>query len=185
MALGLSNREAARAIGCTHTAINEARKAGRIPALEDGTIALDAVKAWHASRRAPRGGSHGKVSRPAEAASVDGEAAAIARDALAATLSPGGVFATRAEAELARDSYAAHSKRLQYERDLASVLDRKDVRLAVTSAAAACRTRLLAIPAEKSPAISRLKTVAQIEACLRQVITEALEELAEALEKVA
>jgi len=59
---GLSFRAAALRIGCTHRAISVAVRGGRIPLLADGSVLPADVDAWHASRRARRGGANRKVS---------------------------------------------------------------------------------------------------------------------------
>jgi hypothetical protein len=64
---GLTFRAAARRVGCTHRAISEAIKHGRIKLQADGTVSPADVDAWHASRRARRGGARRNVSKRATA----------------------------------------------------------------------------------------------------------------------
>ena len=101
-------------------------------------------------------------------------------EALAAEASNviGDLFGTRAQAELARDSYMAHIRRLQYDREIGKVVEVDRVAAVVGDALARVRTRLLAIPAERSPQLHRLKSVTELQAALLQAINEALNELA-------
>jgi hypothetical protein len=65
MVSGLTFRAAARRVGCTHRAISEAIKHGRIKLQADGTVSPADVDAWHANRRARRGGARRNVSKRA------------------------------------------------------------------------------------------------------------------------
>jgi hypothetical protein len=193
MVVGLSFRAAARRVGCTHRAISVAVRSGRIALQADGTILPDAVDAWHASRRARRGGSRraDTAREVAATAAVAGQAATPGRaeplppismapilPTLPASVLAGGIFADRATAELARDSFMARLRQLEYEERSGRLLDADRVREAITAACARVRTRLLAIPAERAVAVARLRTAPEVQNALQAAVTEALEELA-------
>ena len=202
MLSGLSFRAAARHAGVTHKAIAGAVKAGRIPLLADGTVSPESVDQWSAGRRARRGGATrrypGKsprelpatttqapptpkgqiVSQSASAAAprkppLDG----INPDALASVLAGTGMFHDRASAELARDSYAARLRQLEYEEKAGKLLPTDRVVAAIAKATTSCKSRLLAIPAERAPMMHRCKSPAELEDALRDAITEALQDL--------
>ena len=70
MGESLSFRAAAARVGCTHRAIGQAARAGRIPLQADGTVRAADVDTWHSGRRTRRGGANRKVhaARPPEPA---------------------------------------------------------------------------------------------------------------------
>ena len=190
----LSFRAAAQRIGCTHKAIGDAVEAGRIPLLPDGKVSAEAVDAWNAGRRAKRGGARRKqigapdsnrrkVSTPKGGAAAAGgppapAPAAINLAAFAQTLAAGGMFADRASAELARDSYMARLRQLEFEERSGKLIEVDKVKAEIARACSAIRTRLLAIPSEKAPEIARLKSATLVQAALQDAIQRALEGLA-------
>lgn len=183
MSQNLTNRQAARIAGCSHTAIADAKKSGHLPTLSDGNVTREAVEKWNTERRAPRGGKHRKLATqlagkklPVVLISNDAD---IPEKALAA-LTKEGVFKDRATAELYRDSYVARLRQIEYEREAGKVIEVEHVARIVGESLARVRTRLLAIPAEQAPGLHRLKTVTELQAGLLECITEALTELVEA-----
>lgn len=98
-------------------------------------------------------------------------------DAAAAVVAALGLFPSKAEAELAKESWIAHMRRLQYEREAGKVIEVQHVAKIVGESLARVRTRLLAIPAEQSPRLNRIKTVTELQDALLECITEALQEL--------
>ncbi len=82
------------------------------------------------------------------------------------------------EAERYKVIFDGQLKRLDYDIKSAKVVPVDLVREAVAKEYAKVRTRLLAIPAEQSPWLHRLKTVNEVQDALSKVIHEALEELA-------
>ena len=199
MPKGLSFRAAAARVGCSHVAIGAAVKNRRIPLLPDGTLAPEAVDHWHANRRARRGGNHRKraaklpettslpLDQPGGTEQSTDTVAAVAATlaALPSVVLAGGIYADRAAAELARDSYMARLRQLEYE-ELAGQLVRVDVvRQAITASCVRVRTRLLAIPSEHAPGIARLKDAAAVQGALQHAIVEALDELCIAFGKEA
>jgi hypothetical protein len=181
--LGLTNRQAAKLVGCTHKAIGDAKKTGHLISLSDGSVSPEAVKKWQASRRAPRGGYGDTVSsNPPVKLSTSQVAALLMSDdeqaeRALALLTAEGIFETRAAAELHRDSYIARMKQLQFEREAGQVVEVESVAKIVGESLARVRTRLLAIPAEQAPRLHRLKTVGELQDAILECITEALEEL--------
>ncbi|WP_298284839.1 hypothetical protein [Acidocella sp.] len=97
--------------------------------------------------------------------------------AASAALQTQGLFKSKAQAELARDSWIAHLRRLQFEREAGKVVEVEHVAGIVGQHLARVRTRLMAIPAERSPDLFRAKTVQALQDQLLEVITEALQEL--------
>ncbi|MBB4863339.1 phage terminase Nu1 subunit (DNA packaging protein) [Pseudomonas nitritireducens] len=81
------------------------------------------------------------------------------------------------EAKRVKENYLALREQLEYDRDSKQVVAVEDVARAVGDEYAKVRSRLLAIPSEHAPRISRLKTVLEIQDALHGIIVEALEEL--------
>ena len=190
MATGLSLREAAERVGVSNPAIKKARDAGRINRMADGTIDPDSLDKWSATRRAPRGGANRASERKKPLTNQSGgqqesERERVAKAALAAVLAPGGRFPDRASAELARDSYQAHLRQLQYEERAGKLLGVEKVNQAIADCCSKVRTALFAIPSERAPAIARLKTAVEVQEALRIAITEALEGLPARFDEIA
>ena len=81
------------------------------------------------------------------------------------------------EAKRVKENYLALREQLDYDRESKQVVAVEDVARAVGDEYAKVRSRLLAIPSEHAPRISRLKTVLEIQDALHGIIVEALEEL--------
>lgn len=88
-----------------------------------------------------------------------------------------GTYGSKAKAELVKESYMAHMKRLQYDKEAGRVVEVEYVGRIVGQALARVRTRLLSIPAERAPAIHRMRGVTEVQNALHAAISEALEEL--------
>lgn len=73
-----------------------------------------------------------------------------------------------------KENYLARHQQLSYDLKARSVVMIEEVAKAVGAEYATVRTKLLAIPAERAPAIHRLRTVVEVEDLLRSVIAEAL-----------
>jgi len=76
-----------------------------------------------------------------------------------------------------KENYLARHQQLSYDLKAGTVVLIDEVSKAIGKEYAGVRKKLLAIPAERAPAVHRLKTVAEVEDFLRSVIVEALEEL--------
>lgn len=173
MALGLSIRAAGEVAGVSHTAIRKAAKAGHLRVLPDGTIDPAGISEWKTGRRAPRGGNR---KGDTESVSTDRPKAEAAR-ALEIIMSPGGIFATRAEAEKARDSFVAHLRRLEYETKRGKLIEIERAAQGQEQDYAEVRTKLLAVPPEWAPRMFRCKTILELQDLLTILITETLDVL--------
>jgi hypothetical protein len=113
--------------------------------------------------------------RPAltEIKAEDGETAEEAAERIAVSVAPH----SYEEARRIKENYLALLNQLEYDKESGAVVAVVDVASAVGSALAKVRTRLLAIPAEQAPRVHRVKTVAEVQDVLQEIITEALEEL--------
>jgi hypothetical protein len=194
MSDGLSNRAAGKLAGCSHVAIAKAIEHGHLATLPDGKISPEALDKWNAGRRSARGGNSkpvttqqvtkaGKPERVAMArlakvaAIVDDIGEGATGEEVEAALTKHGIFLSRADAELHRDSYMARIRQLEYEQKAAKVIEVEHVAKIVGDSLARVRTRLLAIPAEQAPRLHRCKTVNELQDAILECITEALEEL--------
>lgn len=77
----------------------------------------------------------------------------------------------------AREQALALREQLELDRELDKVVLVDDVVKQVADQFASVRTKIRSIPSEAAPAIHRCKTVAEVEAKLRELIDESLEEL--------
>ncbi|MBP0492181.1 hypothetical protein [Roseomonas indoligenes] len=169
----LSRSEAARRAGISRPALEKHIRAGRIALTATGEVRVASFDLWlndRQNRDAPA------TRAPVARESVDGSAAADARDALK-LVEAEGVFETRADAERHRDSFIARLRQVEYEREVKAVALIADTAEAVGKEYAAVRSKLLSIPAEHAPRIHRCKTIAEVQAVLTEVVTEALEAL--------
>ena len=103
----------------------------------------------------------------------DDETAAEAAERIVLSLSPHSYD----EARRIKENYLALLNQLEYDQKSGAVVAVTDVAGAVGATLAKVRTRLLAIPAEQAPRVHRVKTVAEVQDLLQELITEALEEL--------
>jgi hypothetical protein len=173
VALGLSNREAAKLAGCSHVAIAKAVKTGRLAAQPDGLIDRDTLSAWNEQRAPRRGGNHKPVTTTVT--THPGETPAQAVDRIIAE--SGIPTHDRPEAERIRANYDALLRQLEYDTKSGMVVAAAEVAAMVGAEYAQVRTKLLAIPAEQAPQIHRLKTVTEVQDALHGMIVEALEGL--------
>lgn len=81
------------------------------------------------------------------------------------------------EAKRVKENYLALREQLEYDRTARLVVAVEDVCRAVGDEYAKVRSRLLAIPSEHAPRISRLKTAQEVQDALHGIIVDALEEL--------
>ncbi len=81
------------------------------------------------------------------------------------------------EAKRVKENYLALREQLDYDRNARLVVAVEDVSRAVGDEYAKVRSRLLAIPSEHAPRISRLKTALEVQDALHGIIVDALEEL--------
>jgi hypothetical protein len=175
--------QTAQALDISKPGVLDAVKRGALKRQADKSFSPADIEAYRAARQGERGPK--PPGRPRSVKPLSDDDLPVETAALAATLRPGGVFANRGEAELARDSYTAHLRELQFKRENGELVGMEGIKLAIAAAAASCKGRLLAIPAERAAQLSRLRTPAQVEDALREAITEALDVLTEGLAKAA
>ena len=120
--------------------------------------------------RASKGNSSGNTLPKVKA----GESA---EQAVERFLTHTGATMTIDEAKRVKENYLALLNQLEYDTESGLVVLVSEVAKAVGEEYAKVRTRLLAIPAEQAPRVHRLKTVSEVQDVLRELITEALEEL--------
>lgn len=181
-------REFARREKCDDKVVRRGIQAGRLPLGEDGKLDADHVgTSWRAAN----------VSRPAQAAdTTDKNAADVSAPAASAVGRPrrGHVPVRNVETpeqailkkmgvplqgiSLARKAHiAAQRDQLDYDKAVGKVVEIGEVAAVVGRQLAAVRTRLLAIPAEHAPRLAMLKTAAEMQDALHQLVVEALTEL--------
>ncbi len=115
-----------------------------------------------------------KVNQTKQLTVQPGETAADAADRV---LLASGAEMDLEEARRVKENYLALLNQLEYDQKSGLVVPVEDVARVADSKFAKARTRLLAIPAEQSPRLHRLKTVTEVQDALQEIITEALEEL--------
>jgi hypothetical protein len=167
---GISLREAARQLGCTHPSLTNAINNGKLTTYPDGSVDLAEVKEWWAGhtptrRGRPPKGSKAPVSSPDSPGPVE------------ELLETRGLFKDRAAAELHRATYAALSEELDYELKAGAIVEIEEIARAVGNEYATVRQKLLAIPAEQAPRLFARATVLQLQDSLLELVTEALTSL--------
>lgn len=189
MSARLSLREFARQAGCDEKQVRRAIDKGLISKGDDGKLSADEVDGqWRKPNR--RGVEklsalpvrttetvrtrRRSADNPASSATVrTGETAEEAAERIVAQQG----LLSLAEALQLKENYLARHQQLSYDLKAGTVVLIADVTASVAKEYAGVRKKLLAIPAERAPAVHRLKTVAEVEDFLRSVIVEALEEL--------
>ncbi|WP_053058584.1 hypothetical protein, partial [Sphingomonas paucimobilis] len=188
MSARLSLREFARQAGCDEKQVRRAIDKGLISKGDDGKLSADEVDGqWRKPNR--RGVEklsalpvrttetvrtrRRSADNPASSATVrTGETAEEAAERIVAQQG----LLSLAEALQLKENYLARHQQLSYDLKAGTVVLIADVTASVAKEYAGVRKKLLAIPAERAPAVHRLKTVAEVEDFLRSVIVEALEE---------
>ena len=187
---GISLREFARRSGCDLKQVRRAVKSGKLKLNLDKSIDPAQLEiTWRRQTRASRK-SEGipKVSSPARVdiknvsttmptplSAVEGEDSPLAiAEKLIANASE---LLSYNDALTLKENYNARLKRLEFDIKSGLVVMAEDVVREVGEEYAKVRTRLLAIPSEQAPRVHRLRTVAEVQSVLQDVISEALEEL--------
>ncbi len=168
---------AAARVGIKKPSVLEAVARGRLKRRADNLFDVAAVDAFIAGRGNVRGGARRGRDAVRQADGNGAPPPAVTLANLPATVLAGGIYADRAAAELARDSYMARLRQLEFEERSGKLVEVAKVKAAISAACAQVRTRLLALPSEKAPLLARLKTAGEIQAALQDAIHEALEEL--------
>lgn len=171
---GLTARQFAEADGCSHTLVNRAIKQGKLRTLDDGTIDPSQIGSpWRKQNRAG-GNKSGNVETVSGVSIQDDETLSQAAERIIAATGP---TMSQAEAERVKENYLALLRQLEYDTKAGAVVEVPQVAKLFGEACSKVRTKLLAIPAEQAPAVHRCQTVAEVQALLSDIITEALEEL--------
>ncbi len=175
-ALGISAREFARRSDCDEKQVRRAVASGKLRLQADGSLDPALVgTGWRRPTKATRR-SADKVKNIADkfADTLASESPAVvaARIVTEAT-----ALLPLNEAIQMKENYNALLKQLEYDKESGLVVMADAVLKEVGEEYAKVRTRLLAIPSEQAPRIHRLKTVAEVQSVLQDIITEALEEL--------
>lgn len=82
-----------------------------------------------------------------------------------------------ADAEKVKENYLALHRKLKYDLESGAVVPVDEVAALFGAGCAKIRTRLLSLPSELAPRVKLMKTAPEIEAAIREGISEALEEL--------
>jgi hypothetical protein len=163
--MGISIREFARRDGCSDMLVRKAIKAGRLPALADGT--LDPLLVGSGWRKANRRGQAKVPSAPADLQEIAHQAVRI----------EGRAPYTLVEAERIKANYLALLRQLQYDRESGAVAPIDEIAAAVASEYAIVRNNLLGIPAKLAPRLCLLRSAEELRAALETEICEVLENL--------
>ncbi|WP_242183108.1 hypothetical protein [Sphingomonas sp. CARO-RG-8B-R24-01] len=189
MSARLSVREFAKRAGCDEKQVRRALEKGLISKGDDGL--LDAEQVGGAWRKPNRRGVEKLSAQPVRTTAnvrtprrrADNSAAApnvrtdeTPEEAAERIVAQAGLLSLKDALEL-KENYLARHQQLSYDLKAGTVVLIEEVTKTVGAEYAGVRKKLLAIPAERAPAVHRLKTVAEVEALLRSVIVEALEGL--------
>ena len=193
MIVGISIREFAKRDGCNDKLVRRAIEEGRLTALPDGKMDPALVgSGWRKSNRreeprpkaptatpepSPRAASAVTCEKPYEAQPLDAPGEGSTAADIERFIESKFPMLSQAEAEKMKENYLALLRQLEYDQKSGLVVRIEDVVAEVAKKFATVRTRLLAIPAEQAPKLHRLKTVAEVQDALQEIITRALEEL--------
>jgi hypothetical protein len=177
----------ARAAGCDEKQVRRAIEKGLLHKGGDGLLSsADVGSGWRKPNRrtiVKIGAARAANVRTASDTSDNSDTAEIVREdetpaqAAERIVTAGGAMLTIDEAVKRKENYLGLLKQLEYDQKSGAVVSVADISKAVGDDYAKVRTRLLAIPSERAPAIHRLKTVVEVEEALRTAIVRALEEL--------
>lgn len=192
MSARLSVREFAKRAGCDEKQVRRAIEKGLLSKDEEGKLSPDDVAGqWRKPNRrgvakiaadtAPDVRTNGNVRTRTPRADKTRVRANVrigetAEEAAARIVSDRPLLPL-AEALQLKENYLARHQQLSYDLKAGSVVLIEDVAKTIGTEYASVRKKLLAIPAERAPAVHRCKTVAEVEDLLRSVIVEALEAL--------
>jgi len=126
----------------------------------------------------PKGNKQGnKGNKPPEFIEVLAEDDETPKDAAERIIQESGAFMDIDEAKRVKENYLALLNQLDYDIKSRKVVLFDDALKSVGEQYARIRTRLLAIPSEQAPRVHRLASVSEVQDCLLDIITEAMEEL--------
>ncbi|MDH4746857.1 hypothetical protein OMP43_22800 [Sphingomonas sp. CBMAI 2297] len=186
MSARLSVRAFAERAGCDEKQVRRAIEKGLLTKGDDGKLSADDVDGnWRKPNRRGVEKIAAKEVRTIENVRTppgrQRKRATVrtdetAEEAAERIVAEGGLLSL-AEALRLKENYLARHQQLSYDLKAGTVVLIEEVQKGVGAEYAGVRKKLLAIPAERAPAVHRLKTVAEVEDFLRSVIVEALEEL--------
>lgn len=187
MVEGISIREFARRDGCSDKVVRRKIESGHLPALPDGKLDPALVgTGWRArpskaSEPAGKSADTLKVSAPVSAdlsavSALDDETLDEAAERLAPSMLS--QFATKADAEKAKETYLALLRKLEYDEKSGEVVKVSEVARIVGAEYAKVRSKLMEIPSSVAPMAVLMKTPEEIRALIEKEVAHALEELA-------
>lgn len=185
MSARLSVREFARQAGCDEKQVRRAIEKGLISKGDDGLLSPDDVAGqWRKPNRrgvvkiANAGADKVRTTRNVRTTADNAKLSALddetPEEAAERIVTEAGDLLPLAKALELKENYLARHQQLSYDLKAGSVVMVSEVAKAVGTEYATVRTKLLAIPAERAPALHRLRTVVEVEDLLRSVISEAL-----------
>lgn len=183
MVEGISIREFARRDGCSDKVVRRKIESGHLPALPDGKLDPALVgTAWRlrpvaTANTPPNGADSPQVSADLSAVSArDDETLDEAAERLAPTMLS--QFATKADAEKAKETYLALLRKLEFDEKSGEVVKVSEVARIVGAEYAKVRSKLMEIPSSVAPLAVLMKSPEEIRALIEKEVAHALEELA-------
>jgi len=184
---GISIREFARRDGCSDKVVRRKLESGHLQALPGGKLDPALVGTDWRQRPAARADTPAKsadspqvsaeVSAPLSAVSaLDEETLEEAAERLAPSMLS--QFATKADAERAKETYLALLRKLEFDEKSREVVKVSEVALIVGTEYSKVRSKLMEIPSSVAPVAVLMKTPEEVRALIEQAIAQALEELA-------
>jgi hypothetical protein len=171
---GISIREFAKRDGCNDKVVRRKIASGHLQTLTDGQLDQALVGTGWRKRNAD---SADKPADIADTPAVRGAAPSLEEEADRLVFVEGRVFDSEAEAKRHKESFLAHLRQLEYDRECGTVVPVEDVVAAVVGEYAKVRNRLLSIPARVAPRVAHLRSPEEIKALIEQEVAQALEEL--------
>ena len=181
---GISIRAFAKLDGCSEKLVRGAIKAGQLKALPNGKLdpALAGTGWRRTNRRAEPGADKVRRVRTPQSAPSSAAPAEIGDvddvdDAGFAEGASGDAIVNHAEADRRKAVALAELRELEFDQKSGRVVPIDQVVRHVGAEYARVRTRLLKLPVEQAPRLHRINTPLEIQDALKEVITQALEEL--------
>lgn len=183
MVEGISIREFARRDGCSDKVVRRKIESGHLQALPDGKLDPALVgTGWRlrpvvSADSPPKTADSPRVSADLSAVSArDDETLDEAAERLAPTMLS--QFATKADAEKAKETYLALLRKLEFDEKSGEVVKVSEVARIVGAEYAKVRSKLMEIPSSVAPMAVLMKTPEEIRALIEKEVAHALEELA-------
>lgn len=175
----ISIREFARRDGCDEKIVRRKLLSGHLVALPDGGLDPALVGTGWRERRVLKKRNAGNADRAETTASAADIRPGETSEEAAARLVyvDGRVFGTEADAKRHKESFLAHQRQLDYDRDVGSVVAIKDVLSAVAAEYALVRNRLLNIATRIAPRAAMVRTAEEVRVLIDTEVALALNEL--------